>query len=101
MKTALQATTSSVLGLASVIVALFWPAGTFAYWQGWAFVAILFGSGAIYIVVIGVNNPDVLRRRMRSPSAETRRGQKFVAGGNYVMFTALLVVSGFDQRYGW
>ena len=102
MKTVLQSTVSSVLGLALVGLALFWPAGTFDYWQAWVFVAVLFGLGTIYSVYLGATNPDVLRRRMRTgPTAETRPVQKIVAGGLYVMFTALLLVSGFDHRFGW
>jgi protein-S-isoprenylcysteine O-methyltransferase Ste14 len=102
MKTALQATTTSLLGLALVGLALFWPAGTFDYWQAWVFIAVLFGLGAIYTACMAVKNPDVLRRRMRTgPTAETRLGQKFVAAGIYVMFTAFLLVSAFDHRFGW
>ena len=33
MKTALQVTVSSVLGIALIGLALFWPAGRFDYWQ--------------------------------------------------------------------
>ncbi len=43
MKTALQVTTSSVFALALIGLALFWPAGTFDYWQAWVFFGIFVG----------------------------------------------------------
>jgi protein-S-isoprenylcysteine O-methyltransferase Ste14 len=102
MKTALQATYTSVIGFVLFGVALFWPAGTFDYWQAWAYIGVYVVLGVIYSVYIGVTNPDVLRRRMKAgPAAETRPVQKIVAGGVYVVFTALLVVSAFDHRFGW
>ena len=56
----------------------------------------------ISAVYLGVKNPDVIRRRMRGgPTAETRPVQKVVAAGVYVVFTALLVISGLDHRFGW
>jgi protein-S-isoprenylcysteine O-methyltransferase Ste14 len=102
MKTALQATAISVLGLLAFGLALFWPAGTFDYWQAWVFIAVFAALSLIYTVYLGVKNPDVLRRRMRTgPTAETRPVQKVVAAGVYVVYTALLVISGLDHRFGW
>ena len=40
MKIALQALTSFVIGLVLFVLLVFWPAGTFDYWQGWAFIAV-------------------------------------------------------------
>ena len=102
MKTALQVTTSSVLGLALIGLALFWPAGTFDYWQAWVFLGVFVVLSAVYTVYVGVTNPEVLRRRMHAgPTAETRPVQKFVSSGVVLMFFALLVVSAFDHRFGW
>ena len=43
--------TQSVLGLGFFIAVLFWPAGTFDYWQAWVFLAVfvvttIVGGGA-------------------------------------------------------
>ena len=43
MKTAIQVTMTSVLGLALIALTLFWPAGTFDYWQAWVFFGIFVG----------------------------------------------------------
>jgi protein-S-isoprenylcysteine O-methyltransferase Ste14 len=102
MKTALQLTLSSVLGFALFGLALFWPAGTFDYWQAWVFLGIFVVLSAIYSVYLGIKNPEALRRRMRAgPTAETRPVQKIVSSGVVLMFLALLVVSAFDHRFGW
>lgn len=102
MKTTLQATATSIVGLALFGVALFWPAGTFDYWQAWVFIAVFAVIGIIYTAYLAVKNPDVLRRRMRAgPTAETRPVEKIIVAGVYVTFTAMLVVSALDHRFGW
>jgi protein-S-isoprenylcysteine O-methyltransferase Ste14 len=102
MKTALQVTVSSVLGLALIGLALFWPAGRFDYWQAWVFLGIFVVLSAIYTVYVGMKNPEVLRRRMHAgPAHESRPVQKIVSSGVVLMFFALLVVSAFDHRFGW
>jgi protein-S-isoprenylcysteine O-methyltransferase Ste14 len=102
MKTALQVTVSSVLGLALIGLALFWPAGTFDYWQAWVFLGIFVVLSAIYTVYVGMKNPEVLRRRMHAgPAYESRPVQKIVSSGVVLMFFALLVVSALDHRFGW
>ena len=102
MKTALQLTVSSVLGLAFFGLALFWPAGTFDYWQAWVFLGIFVILSAAYTVYVGVKTPEVLQRRMNAgPTHESRPVQKVVSSGVVLMFFALLVVSAFDHRFGW
>ena len=39
MKLFLQAIASVVFGVVFFGLALFWPAGTFDYWQAWVFIA--------------------------------------------------------------
>ena len=102
MKTALQATTSSVIGLALIGLALFWPAGTFDYWQAWVFLGVFVVLSAIYAIYVSVKNPEVLRRRMHAgPTHETRPVQKIVSSGVVLTFFAVLIVSAFDHRFGW
>jgi len=102
MKIGLQIATTSLLGLALIGLALFWPAGTFGYWQAWVFLGIFVVLSVIYTVYVGVKNPEVLRRRMNAgPTHESRPVQKVVSSGVVLTFFALLVVSGFDHRFGW
>src|ERR1700757_5515264 len=102
MKTALQAAALSLTGLILFGLVLFWPAGTFNYWQAWVFFAVFAVQSAAYTIYLGVKRPEVLRRRMRGgPVAETRIVQKIVALGVYILFFWTVVVSVLDHRFGW
>ena len=102
MKTVLQVTAVSIVGFGLFGLALFWPAGTFNYWQAWTFIAIFAVLSVIYTIYMAVKNPEVLRRRMHAgPAAETRPVQKIITIGVYVTFTAMLVISALDHRFGW
>jgi len=39
-----QAIVKGVLGILLFVVLIFWPAGTFDYWQGWLFLGIFAAS---------------------------------------------------------
>jgi protein-S-isoprenylcysteine O-methyltransferase Ste14 len=102
MKLALQTAAATVIGLVTFGLLLFWPAGTFNYWQAWVYLAVFTALSIVYTIYVGVRHPEVLRRRMRAgPAAETRPVQKIAAAGVYVLFAALLVVSALDHRFGW
>ena len=102
MKLLLQAVAASLFGLVFFGVFLFWPAGTFDYWQAWVFIAIFTVVSAGPSIYWGLRKPEVLRRRMRSgPLAETRPAQKLATVGIYVTMVAVLVISALDHRFGW
>jgi len=102
MKTALQVTARSVLSFGLFALALFWPAGTFNYWQAWVFLGFFITLSVVYTVYVGLTNPAVLRRRMNAgPQYESRPVQKIVIAGVVLAFAALLVVSALDHRFGW
>jgi len=91
----------SVFGLVAFAALLFLPAGTFDYWQAWAFLAV-FSSASLSSVYLMKKDPAALERRMHAgPAAETRTVQKVVAAGVYVLVAALLVFSALDHRFGW
>jgi protein-S-isoprenylcysteine O-methyltransferase Ste14 len=78
---------------------LFCSAGTFRYWQAWAYVAILF------IPMLGVmayflrKDPGLLERRMRTKEKE--RKQKWIHWLSLPAFIGAFLLPGFDRRYGW
>ena len=91
----------SVFGLVAFGALLFLPAGTLDYWQAWVFLAV-FSIASLSTVYWLKKDPAALERRMHAgPAAETRTVQKVVAAGVYVLFSALLVFSAFDHRFGW
>ena len=102
MKLFIQAVAASLFGIVFFGVLLFWPAGTFAYWQAWVFIAIFTAVSSGPTMYWGLRKPEVLRRRMKAgPIAETRPAQKFATVGMVAMVVAVLVVSALDHRFGW
>ncbi|ABK70719.1 methyltransferase family protein [Mycolicibacterium smegmatis] len=102
MKLLLQAVASGVFGLAFFAVALFWPAGTFDYWQAWVFIAVFLAGTLIPSFYLAVTDPVTLQRRLHAgPTAETRSAQKVAAVALVVAVLAVLIVSALDRRFGW
>jgi protein-S-isoprenylcysteine O-methyltransferase Ste14 len=93
-----------VLGVVELVVVgllLFLPAGTFTYWQAWAFLVVVISMWISSIYLLRAK-PAALQRRMRGgPAAETRIVQKVVMGGFWLSLATMVVVSTLDQRFGW
>ncbi|MFA5710295.1 isoprenylcysteine carboxylmethyltransferase family protein [Mycolicibacterium sp.] len=98
----LRAVAASVVGLVATVALLFWPAGTFAYWQGWALIAVMVALSTPYTVYLATRHPQVLERRLRvGPAAETRTIQRLAVFGLQASVLAAMVLSAFDHRFGW
>lgn len=81
---------------------LFATAGTLAYWQGWAFLAVYFASSLALTLYLMKKDPALLARRMRGgPFAEKEPVQKIIMGVASLGFVGLLVVPAIDHRFGW
>ena len=99
MKLVLNALVKYIAGLILVGVLVFLPAGSFAYKNGWLFVALLFIPMFFLGVVMLIKAPALLRRRLDSKEKEsTQKGVVAVAG---LIFLAGFVVAGLDYRFGW
>jgi protein-S-isoprenylcysteine O-methyltransferase Ste14 len=102
MKTALQASASGLIGLVVFGLLVFWPAGTFDYWRGWAFIAVFAASTMIPSLYLAAKNPAALKRRMQAgPAAETRPLQKVIISFAFLAMGATIVVSALDFHFGW
>ena len=93
----------SLAGLALAMGALiFASAGTLDFWQAWLFLACYFAASLVVSLWLQRYDPALLRRRMRGgPFAEGERSQKIIMTITSIGFIALLVVPGFDRRFGW
>jgi protein-S-isoprenylcysteine O-methyltransferase Ste14 len=81
---------------------LFFPAGTFNYWQAWVFLVVVGVSAWTPTVYLLRTNPVALQGRMSGgPTAETRLAQKAVIAGLYLSLALMVVVSVLDHRFGW
>ena len=102
MKMLVQLAVSVPIGLIAFGLMVFLPAGTFDYWQGWAFIAVFAIATLLPSVYLAVRNPAALKRRMQAgPAAETRPLQKIIITFAFLSMVAMIVVSALDHRFGW
>ncbi|HJN94762.1 MAG TPA: isoprenylcysteine carboxylmethyltransferase family protein [Gammaproteobacteria bacterium] len=76
-----------------------WPAGTFDFWQIYAyfgFILIPMVAGGIYFYI---NDPAVLERRLKTNEKEDT--QKLVMVFMGLAVVASYMIPGFDKRFGW
>ena len=86
-------------GLLLVGLLLFLPAGSFAYWQGWLLIGILFVPMFAAGLVMMAKSPELLRRRLNAK--EEQGEQKQVIAGSGLMFLASFILAGLNFRFGW
>lgn len=99
MKLLINALTKFIAGLVLIGVLIFLPAGTFEYFGGWLFVAVLFIPVFIMGVVLFVKAPELLRKRLEEKEKENT--QKIVVLLSALMFIGGFVIAGLDFRFGW
>ena len=86
-------------GLLFVGALLFLPAGSFAYWQAWLLLGILFIPMFIAGLVMMAKSPELLRKRLHAK--EEQGEQKQVIAFSGLMFLAAFVLAGLSFRFGW
>ena len=94
-----QAIVKFMSGLLIVGLLLFLPAGTFAYWQAWLLIGILFIPMFIAGLVMMKKSPDLLRKRLNAKEEETE--QKTVIALSGLMFLTAFIVAGLNYRFEW
>jgi len=81
---------------------LFAPAGTLRYWQAWLFLGVFVGCSVGLGLYFVRRDPALIARRMDAgPAAEREPAQRIIIGLLLLCLAAMLVVSGFDRRFGW
>ena len=94
-----QALTKFILGLLTIGLLLFLPAGTLDFWQAWLFIGVLFVPMFIAGIVLMIRQPELLRKRL--DAKEQQQEQKWVVALSGLMFIAVFVVAGLNRRFGW
>ena len=88
--------------LAAMAAALFLSAGSLAYWQGWASLFTFALCSGWVTAWLARRDPALLRRRLNAgPAAERDPRQKAIQAVASAIFLGLLIVPGFDHRFGW
>lgn len=86
-------------GILFFMLIFFLPAGTWGYWQGWMYIAVLTIPMFFVIAYFMRNDPDLLKRRMHM--REERSEQRKIIRSSYIIFLLAYLLPGFDIRYGW
>lgn len=84
----------------SVLAAFYFlTAGTWAYWEAWVYLAILFTPMLAVMAYLIRNDPELLQRRLQFK--ERRVEQKNILKLSYPLFILAFLLPGFDKRFGW
>jgi len=87
---------SSIIGVSAIVIT---PAWTFAYWQGWLFLALFF----IPMLIVGLYmlrfEKKLLKKRL--DPREKRKPQQLIQSVNTLLFLVTMIIPGFDHRFGW
>ena len=94
-----QAVTRFLAGLFIVGLFLFLPAGTFAFWQAWLLIFILFVPMFIAGLIMMKKSPDLLRKRLKAKEEQTEQKTVILLSG--LMFLAAFAAAGLNFRFGW
>ena len=86
-------------GLLLVGLLLFLPAGTFAFWQAWLLIGILFVPMFVAGLIMMKRSPALLRKRL--DAKEEQSEQRAVIALSGLMFLAAFLVAGLNFRFGW
>ncbi len=98
-KSVISAVLRLVIGIPMIGALLFLPAGTFDYWQAWAWLATLFIPMGVSLVYLYKMDPKLLERRTRTN--EARPEQRRIIMASVVYLLVIFILPGFDVRYGW
>ena len=85
-----------------LLALIFVPAGTFRYWQGWAYVAVFVLCSGTYTVYLAKHDPGLLKRRTEAGIRHEKEfTQKVVMAFLFAACIVLVVVPPLDVRFGW
>lgn len=85
-----------------LVVLLFWPAGTFGWWGGWAYIVQAEVCGIAICTWLYIHDPALLKERL-SGGFEKKQlfWDKVLMGIIQIGFFAWLVLMAFDRRWGF
>lgn len=95
----IQAFSKFISGIILVGLLIFLPAGTLRFFNGWLLMGILFIPIFFAGIIMILNNPGLLKKRLQSK--ETQKEQDLVLKLSGLMFLAGFVVAGLGFRLGW
>ncbi len=76
-------------------------AGTFRYWQGWAFAVLFAGLTTAQGIYLGIKDPALLERRKQVAAEGQSRAERLFVVFGLLANLGLMVFSALDHRFGW
>jgi protein-S-isoprenylcysteine O-methyltransferase Ste14 len=96
-----QAIVQGGFGLVFFIALIFVPAGTWGYWQGWAFLAVFVASTSAFTIFLTIHDTPLLERRLKAgPWHEQERSQRIIVSLVQLGFFGFIVLPVLDHRRG-
>lgn len=95
----IQALTKFLAGIVLVALLLFLPAASFAYWQAWLLMGILFVPMFFVGTILLLKSPDLLRKRLNAKEKDSE--QKAVVAISGCLFLIAFIVAGLNWRFQW
>jgi protein-S-isoprenylcysteine O-methyltransferase Ste14 len=89
----------TVVLLTLAVAVIFLPAGSWSFWQGWAFLAAYFIPSTLGFIYFFRRDKGLVERRLRTEEKVEEQKHLILAGR--LLFLAALVLPGFDYRFGW
>jgi protein-S-isoprenylcysteine O-methyltransferase Ste14 len=88
------------IGAILVLGAVFFlPAGTFDYWEAWVYIGLILLPAIFIMGYLIRHDPALIERRTRMK--ERRARQDLIIKISMVIFLAMILLPGFDRRFGW
>lgn len=88
--------------LVVLALALFFPAGSLAYWQAWVFLAVFGVCVTLITAYLFSFDQGLLTRRVQAgPVAEPEPIQKVIQSLAALFFILMFIVPGLDYRFHW
>jgi len=88
--------------MAVMALALFLPAGSISFWQGWLYLADFVLCTVLITAYLVKNDRELLEGRVKAgPMAEARKSQQVIQDLASLCFVMLFIMAGLDFRYGW
>jgi protein-S-isoprenylcysteine O-methyltransferase Ste14 len=78
---------------------LFLAAGSFRFWQGWLFLALMTGFWIFFFIDLLKHDPQLLERRLQSE--ERQPEQRLIQRMMSTIMCAAFILAGLDFRFGW
>ena len=95
----IQAITKLFFGVLWVGFFIFIPAGTLFFANGWLFMTVLFVPMLFAGLIMMIQNPELLKRRLYAKEQQKAQSKLIRLSG--LMFTTGFIVSGLDFRFHW